>query len=210
MFFNKPKVKHNIVNDYDSEVYNLFRVILDRKEELARFWDILPLHEDLWKHWLKHTESDPIRKAARFLLLSNFSFLGRMATMVFQQSNAYGLVRQRIDQVHDQLRGVQMMNCDFRKVISKICIRPGTHHRVFIYADPPYLETKGGNYEGFSLRDTTDLFDCLLQSGCRFAISEFDHPDVLALAAKHGLRVIEIGERQNMMNRRMEILIVNY
>jgi DNA adenine methylase len=29
MFFNKPKVKYNIVNDLDSEVFNLFQVVID-------------------------------------------------------------------------------------------------------------------------------------------------------------------------------------
>ena len=64
MFFSKPKARHNIVNDYDSEVYNLFKVIVDRKTELAEFWQIMPLHEDLWKYWKAYPESDPIRKAA--------------------------------------------------------------------------------------------------------------------------------------------------
>lgn len=210
MFFSKPKAKHNIVNDYDSEVYNLFRVIIDRKDELAAFWQIMPLHEDLWKHWRITQEGDPIRKAARFLLFSNFSFMGRMATMKFDRSNTWALVLQRIDQVQQQLQGVQLMNCDFRAMIPRISFREGSRPNVLIYCDPPYLGTKGGNYDSFSLRDTTDLFDCLEASGCKFAVSEFDHPYLLELARERGLNVIEIGERQNMKNRRMEILITNY
>ncbi|MCX6216498.1 DNA adenine methylase [Spirosoma sp.] len=210
LFFSKPKAKHNIVNDYDSEVYNLFKVIVDRKPELMNFWSIMPVHEDLWKYWKANPEGDPIRKAARFLLFSNFSFMGRMTTMCFGQSNAYPLVAQRIQQVHELMRGVQLMNCDFRKMLSRISIRPGSEKRVFIYCDPPYLETKGGNYEGFTETDCDDLFDALVSSGYRFAISEFDHPYILSLASKHKLNVIHIGERQNMKNRRMEILITNY
>jgi len=34
MFFNKPKANCNIVNDIDSDVYNLFQVLIDKKEEL--------------------------------------------------------------------------------------------------------------------------------------------------------------------------------
>lgn len=211
MFFSKPKAKVNIVNDYDSEVFNLFKVIVDRRDELANFWNIMPIHEDLWKHWKTNTESDPIRKAARFLLFSNFSFMGRMTTMLFQRSNTYYLVQQRIKQVHDDLRGVQLMNCDFRDVLKRICFRDAKDRaKAFVYCDPPYCETKGGNYTSFSPNDTRDLFECLLASGCRFAISEFDHPYVLQLAREHNLNIIEIGERQNMKNRRMEILITNY
>ncbi|RYC69759.1 DNA adenine methylase [Spirosoma sordidisoli] len=210
MFFNKPQVKHNIVNDYDSEVYNLFKVIVDRKEELARFWEIMPIHEDLWKYWKENTESDPIRKAARFLFFSNFSFMGRMTTLKFDRSNTYWLVLMRLNEIHKQLQGVQLMNCDFRDVLRRISIRKGSHQKAFIYADPPYLDTKGGNYDAFGKQDSIDLFNCLLASGCKFAISEFDHPFILELARINHLRVIPIGERQNMKNRRMEILITNY
>lgn len=29
MFFNKPKAKYNIVNDLDSDVFNLFQVVMN-------------------------------------------------------------------------------------------------------------------------------------------------------------------------------------
>lgn len=210
MFFNKPKAKHNIMNDFDSEVYNLFQVISTRKEELARFWEQMPIHEDLWEYWKENPESDPIRKAARFLFFSNFSFMGRMNTLKFDRSNTYWLVLMRLTEVQKQLQGVQMMNADFRDVLKRISFRDGGKASSFIYADPPYLDTKGGNYEGFTKKDTIDLFNVLIESGCRFAISEFDHPFVLQLAKTNHLNIIEIGERQNMRNRRMEILITNY
>lgn len=210
MFFNKPPVKHNIVNDFDSEVYNLFQVIMHRKEELAQFWTLMPIHEDLWKYWKDNQESDPIRKAARFLFFSNFSFMGRMTTLKFDRSNTYWLVLMRLQEVQKQLQGVQLMNCDFRDVLKRISLRDGGHKKALIYADPPYLETKGGNYEGFSKKDSVDLFDCLMGSNCLFALSEFDHPFILQQAKEHHLKLIEIGERQNMKNRRMEILITNY
>ena len=82
--------------------------------------------------------------------------------------------------------------------------------RAFVYADPPYLHT-GNNYAaGFTMADTADLFDLLAQSGMRFAISEFDTPAILDLAAAHGLRVHAFAERCNLKNRRVEILVTNY
>ena len=60
------------------------------------------------------------------------------------------------------------------------------------------------------MSDTTDLFEVCVNSGLDFAISEFAHPEVLKLAEKYNLNVIYIGERQNLGNRRTEILITNY
>ena len=34
MFFHKPKAKYNILNDLDSDVFNLFQVVTLRKNEL--------------------------------------------------------------------------------------------------------------------------------------------------------------------------------
>ena len=41
-------------------------------------------------------------------------------------------------------------------------------------------------------------------------MSEFNHPFILEQAKERNLNVITIGERQNLKNRRTEILITNY
>ena len=41
-------------------------------------------------------------------------------------------------------------------------------------------------------------------------MSEFDNPMILDLAKQMNLNVIIIGERQNMKNRKTEILVTNY
>lgn len=41
-------------------------------------------------------------------------------------------------------------------------------------------------------------------------MSEFNHPFILDQAKERGLNVNIIGERQNLKNRRIEILITNY
>ena len=76
MFFNKPKAKYNIVNDLDSDVFNLFQIVSTKKEELERMFFQMPIHLDLLKYWKENKETDPIRKALRFLMLSNFTFMG--------------------------------------------------------------------------------------------------------------------------------------
>ena len=44
MFFNKPKAKYNIVNDLDSDVFNLFQVVMNQKEELEKAFYMMPIH----------------------------------------------------------------------------------------------------------------------------------------------------------------------
>ena len=64
--------------------------------------------------------------------------------------------------------------------------------------------------DDFNEDDSEDLFNTLEQTGCKFAMSEFDHPFILEQAKQRNLNVIIIGERRNLKNRRTEILVTNY
>ena len=41
-------------------------------------------------------------------------------------------------------------------------------------------------------------------------MSEFEHPFITEQVKQRGLNVINVGERQNLNNRKVEILITNY
>ena len=86
MFFNKPKVKYNIVNDLDSDVFNLFNVVSNDTEKLKEEYFKMPVHSDLFNYWKENKETEPIKKALRFLMLSNFTFNGAGASLVFGAS----------------------------------------------------------------------------------------------------------------------------
>jgi DNA adenine methylase len=106
---------------------------------------------------------------------------------------------------------VRFMNVDFREVIKKIAFKDKTgKNNAFIYCDPPYLDTTNNYQTGFTPKDSEDLFQMLIGSGCKFAISEFDHPKIMELAELHKLNIEIIGERENLKNRRVEILVTNY
>jgi DNA adenine methylase len=60
MFFNKQIAKHNIVNDLDSDVFNLFQVVTTQKKELEDAFYLMPLHSDLLDYWKKNKEVEAI------------------------------------------------------------------------------------------------------------------------------------------------------
>ena len=211
MFFNKPKAKYNILNDLDSDVYNLFNVVMNQKEELEKAFYIMPIHEDLVNYWKKNEEEDPVKKALRFLMLSNFGYMG-MPGIKYGTVNPKNSIYDNLDNVYKLIHDVQFMNTDFRKVIDKISFRTMRPERekAFIYCDPPYLETTNNYKNSFTENDFLDLLNTLIDSKLNFAISEFNHPFVIEKAKKRGLNVIIIGERNNLKNTRVEILITNY
>lgn len=208
MFFNKPKVKYNIVNDVDNDVFNLYDCVRNRKEELLEAFVEMPYHQRLLKHWKENKETDPIRQAIRFVFLSNFTFLGKGTTLRFGRQNSKALFIQRIRNTFEFISDVQFSNVDFRRFFKQVS--PDDVRTGFVYSDPPYLETANNYSQGFTEQDSADLFECLMNSNAKFAMSEFDHPFIIDQAKKHGLNVIIIGERKNLLNRRTEILVTNY
>ena len=208
MFFNKPKAKYNIVNDLDSDVFNLFQVVMNQKEELEKAFYMMPIHSDLLKHWKKNLETDPIKKALRFLFLSNFTFMGKPNNIKFGTENPKNSLYKKLDLTFDLLNDVQFTNCCFSELFKKIQIKETNES--FIYCDPPYTGTDDNYSNSFTKQQSIDLFDTLESTKCKFAMSEFDNEFILNQAKERGLNVIIIGERQNLKNRRTEILITNY
>ena len=216
MFFNKPKAKYNIVNDIDSEVYNLYSVVTDRKEDFIKQLEVLPYHSDLLAYWKKNEEQDCIKKALRFIFLSNFviPFTQDINRRVFCSTKES--VLENTDKTLNFIKetNIRFFNEDFRLFINRIMLRgaerPLQDEATFFYCDPPYLGTANNYSNSFTEQDSIDLFDCLQATGCKFAMSEFDKDFILNQAKERGLNVIFIGERKNLKNRRTEILITNY
>lgn len=208
MFFNKRKAKYNIVNDYDNDVFNLFNVIMHRKDDFIESFIKMPVHEGLLRHWKQNKETDEILKALRFIFLSNFTYMGAGASMCFGTENPKSIILKNIDATQKYLENVQFANRDFRSFFEQL--RERNSDDTFIYCDPPYLGTDDNYETSFTEQDSEDLFNLLMQSKCKFAVSEFDHPFILEQAQKNGLNTLIIGERQNLKNRRTEILITNY
>lgn len=167
----------------------------------------------------KNKEVDPIKRALRFLFLSNFTFMGKMDTLRYGMVDQKAMFFNMVNRTSEMLYNVQFNNSDFRKFLKDISFtnkdfgRPSTQREdSFIYNDPPYLGTVDtySDSDTWTEQDVIDLWDANEKTGCKYAISEFDHPFIIDQAKQRGLNVIEIGERQNLKNRRTEILVTNY
>jgi len=217
LFFNKEKVQYNILNDIDSDVFNLFQVVSNQKENLEKAFYEMPVHSDLLKYWRANKETDPIKKALRFLFISNFTFNGSGHTIVYGGSKSVITTHKnnfsnKLKESYDLLFNCQFANFHYFKFLKSLMIAETEKENTFIYADPPYIIGRNDHYESgsFTEQDSIDLFNCLEETKCKFAYSEFNHPFILEQAKERNLNVIEIGERKNLGNRRTEILVCNY
>lgn len=212
-YFYLPIPKFSILNDADSDVTNLYLVLLDQKDELKRQLEILPVSESLIKYWMKNQEQDPVRKAVRFLLLSNFTYMGKGDTIRLGIDHSKRNLIDRIEPTFQMLKNSKITSVDFRKVLSKISFHEDVTPKIdsFNYLDPIYLDTEH-NYKvnNWSVNDTEDCFKIMANSGINSAMSEFDIEPVMDFASDYKMNVVKLKERRNLKNRRQEILITNY
>lgn len=211
LFFEKPKAKKNLVNDADNDVFNLFQVIAAQPVKLRSALKSTPYHEAQLQYWKQHKETDPVKRALRFLFLSNYTIMGYGTTLRIDHGNAQQNTIDRIKPTVKFLEDVRFSNRDFRAFLKQI--PASTYERkAFIYCDPPYLNTdsKGYSRKGWNAADLEELIRLCQATKAPFAISEFDSPEVLKIARKYKLKVTVIAERRNLNNRRTEILMTNY
>lgn len=215
MFFNKPKVKYNFLNDIDDDIFNLFMVVKNNREELYNRINQMPIHQSLMKYWKKQKETDPIWKAVRFLFISNLTYLSKGYNIKFTADNSKQILLDRIEPTFKYMADAKFMCVDFRDVLKMISFQDKamlcTRSDSFIYSDAPYWGTDGWyTHTHKKEQDTIDHFDMLVNSDIRFGMSEFDNEFIMDMATDRKLNIIPICERRNLKNRRNEILITNY
>lgn len=154
---------------------------------------------------------DAVKRAVRFVFLSNYTFLGTMDCLQYNTSNNKKTALTNTQKTIEMLKYVQFHNTDFEKFLKSWHFRRETDKpRTFVYCDPPYLGTVNNYKNEFTENDVIRLFDCLQNFGTKFAVSEFNNQFITDLAKERGLNVITIGERRSLNNRSTEILITNY
>ena len=211
LFWAKERAQYNFLNDKDDDVFNLWVVFRDRKEELLEAVEMAPYSMSLFKHWTKNKETDPIQKAVRFLYLSNYSYMGKSDTLHSTTVNSKKLLIENFLKCNIEFN--RFLNSDFRDFFKQISVRD--NDSVFCYCDPPYIGTADNYSYSFIEKDTIDLFQILTDKVKKykkfyFTVSEFANPFILDLAKSHNLIVESLGERRTLKNRNEEILVSNF
>lgn len=214
IFFHKPKAQYNFLNDLDSEVYNFWKVVQEKPEELLEKLELMPVSEELFNHWKKEVSTDSVMKALRFLFLSNFSFLGKMGTLKFSIDNSKNISIRGIKAfLKEGIFNAYIGNRDFNAFLKSIAFRSDKDEiKTFAYCDPPYVDKTQAMYKTpfWGLPELRKLIETLNGMGIKYAISEYSTDSVLQLAAEYKLNVHYLKEVQSIKSRSTEILITNY
>lgn len=209
IFFAKPQVKYNLLNDIDEDVFNLHRQLQLNPQALKVAFEKAIVHQKILDSFKTNPPTDPLQRAVEYLVCINFSFFSMGNTLNITRQNIKSVCLSKFDNVVSKLQNALFTSKDWRKFFNAIDRKTLKIKSNFCYVDPPYLNSKSYK-SNFLEQDVVDLLDTLTNKGLRFAYSEFDNPFIIEQAQRRGLTVHNLGERRNIGNRRTEILLTNY
>jgi len=211
------KPKSEILNDANSEIVNLFRVMRDHGAELARQFDLCIASRAEYARLLAtppETLTD-IRRAARFAYIQRLSFGGKpahlatpgqMAPCVHHPSRLTSTRMARlIMAAHERLQDVHIECLDWAAFIAR-------YDRKFtlFYLDAPYMNHEADYGRGlFERQDFAEMADMLRNLKGRFILSLNDTPEVRDLFAWANIEAVETRYSVNAKSTRRaaEVLI---
>lgn len=217
VLFSKEPSRIETVNDLDSEVVNLFKMIREQKDELIERIVYTPYAREVYDESFEKQPKDNVERAVHFIIQSQQGYGYRLCEKTGWKRDVYGreaayAVRywndlpETITEIATRLKYVQIEN---RPAVD--LIRTFNHENVLIYADPPYvLSTRNRKQyrHEMSDEDHEKLLFTLLESKAKVMLSGYDN----ALYQKylHDWRKEQIPARAENCALRTETLWMNF
>ena len=172
MLLNKDISNNEVINDFNSDLTNLFEVIRNSKDEMISKMRWLIISRELFYKFNRETIIDPIERAIATIYTYTYSFngtgiIGGFGTKV---NKSIDDIISNIEMVHKRLKNVVIENRSFERIFEAYKNKPET----FMYLDPPYLDT-GTKAYGDKNIDHELLIKLVQESSHKIIISHLDN-----------------------------------
>lgn len=225
VFFNKPKVRVEVVNDVNSELVNFYKVIQNNYEELKNKCKFLVSSREIFYENSRMAKEEidklsSIDRAVRFLYVNRCSFGGKMNGYGFKNARRPNLscitddFDKTIGEIHKRFKDVYIENGDYKEIIKRYDSRPTQVEKqeVLFYFDPPYIETSGYDSD-FTNQNHYELAEQIKKLNSKFILSINNHPLVYELYEGFNFINKEIKTKlanQDNSRTQKELIITNY
>jgi DNA adenine methylase len=222
IFFAKEPSEVEIINDTNGEIINFYEVLQRDFSSLEKEIAI-SLHSRKQHHHAEVIYQNPemfdlIKRAWAIWMLANSSY-GSMLDSGFGYDKLSGrstknLANKRSNFTVDyaiRLQRAQIECCDALRII-----RSRDSEGAFFYADPPYVGTDQGHYDGYSQEDFDALLSLLEGIKGKFLLSSNRNKALAEYTKRNEWSMIEIRRECSMTARlnkphpKIEVLTANY
>ena len=211
LFAKDKHAIHEVYNDINSNLVNLFKCVKYHAEELQKELNFMINSRDLFNEYLTQINSKgltDIQRSARYFFLVKLSYGATIDT--------YGAVKKDVEkmkeyilQIQKRLTSVVIENNSFEKIISKY-----DKQDTLFYLDPPYHSTEFFYNTNFNEDKHIQLAEFLKDIDGKFVLSYNDDEFVRKLYKDFNMIEIErnhnLTSRYNKNRRYKELIIKNY
>ena len=219
VYFTKPPSKVEILNDFDGELVNFWKVVRHHLPEFLRYLEFTLVSREEFK---AEQKLDPVlltdvQRAVRYYRLQRMGFGGKTVNRNFGTSivrpNSLNLaaVEEKLSATHKRLARATIEHLDACE-----CIRKYDSPKTFFYIDPPYWNADFYAVS-FAGEDFERLRDTLREVQGKFIVSLNDTPEIREIFGEFTIESIEtkysIGNTKTAAStrneERKEVLIHN-
>jgi DNA adenine methylase len=215
IFFMKEPAKVEVLNDVNSDLINLYRVVQHHLDEFVRQFRWALTSRELFG-WLKATPPatlTDIQRAARFFYLQKLAFGAKVEGQTFGTATTspgrLNLLRMEEDlsAVHLRLHQVTIEHLDWGT-----CVQRYDRAHTLFYLDPPYWGTEGYDV-AFGLEQYDRMAELLKSMKGRAVVSVNDIPEMRRAFAGLRIRPLSITYTVGQPSHRSvsgELIIANF
>lgn len=227
VLLNKQRSKYEIYNDYNSMLVSLFNVVRTRPEEFLSHVELFLNSEQLHKQYYKEITSKEYSESsisndleldiatkyffvmstvfrARFGAGYNYS-LDESCKNVFMNKYPY------IMDIHKRIKNCVILNKSYKDLLKSSQLNS---EDVFIYLDPPYVDTeyayKNAIESQFTIDDHVNLFNMLKNMKSKWMLSYEDDEFIRELYSDFFFKEKDVNRPQKGDSVSTEIIIMNY
>jgi DNA adenine methylase len=215
LFFRKEPVKAEVLNDINSDLVNLYRVVQHHLDEFVKQfkWALVSRQMYGWLNMTKPETLTDIQRAARFYYLQRQGFGGKVEGRTFGTATLtppkLNLLRIEEDLSQAYLR---LAHATIEHLPWQECIRRYDRPHTLFYCDPPYWGTEGYDVE-FGLEQYDAMAELARTIQGKMVISVNDIPEMRRAFKGLAIETADITYRvggSGRAGKTGELIITNY
>lgn len=221
VFFAKPASDVEVINDINSELINFYSVAQRNfgllEQEVRISLHSRDLHRKARTIYENPDLFDPLKRAWALWVLAAMSFGGKLdGTYGYDRTGSTDLKIANKREGFTEELAIRLQRVEIECADALRIIRSRDTPETFVYADPPYIGTDCGHYDGYSETDYEALLQTLAGMEGKFILSSYPSALLDRFVAEQGWHqeriemALSMSAHTGKTRKKVEVLTWNF